>query len=221
MNDFAPQGSPEWFAERLGKVTASRIADVVAKTRTGYGATRANYMAELITERLTGQTAPAYENDAMRWGSEQEGPARSTYAFLNDVTVEAAGFVPHPLIADCGCSPDGYVGALGLIEIKAPNTATHIETLLTDAVADKYVKQTQWQMACTGRDWCDFMSFDPRLPPSMSTWVKRIHRDDAVIGELEAAVRLFLDELEGKVSELRQRYGVEAARADNYEDLNP
>ena len=135
MNDFAPQGSPEWFAERLGKVTASRIADVAARTKTGYGASRANYMAELIIERLTGQKAPAYENDAMRWGSEQEALARLTYAFLNDVEVELAGFVSHPLIADCGCSPDGYVGALGLVEIKAPNTATHIDTLLTDAVA--------------------------------------------------------------------------------------
>ena len=211
MNDFAPQGSPEWFAERLGKVTASRIADVVARTKTGYGASRANYMAELLTERLTGQTAPAYENDAMRWGSEQESPARSTYAFLNDVTVELAGFVPHPLIADCGCSPDGYVGALGLIEIKAPNTATHIDTLLSDAIADKYVKQMQFQMACTGRHWCDFVSFDPRLPPAMQLWVKRVERDPKMMSELEDEARAFLAELEDKLKALDARYPLEAA----------
>jgi hypothetical protein len=207
----APQGSPEWFAERLGKVTASRIADVVARTKTGYGASRANYMAELITERLTRQTAPAYENDAMRWGSEQEGPARSTYAFLNDVTVEPAGFVPHPLIADCGCSPDGYVGSLGLVEIKAPNTATHIDTLLSDAIADKYVKQMQFQMACTGRHWCDFMSFDPRLPPSMQVWVKRVERDPKMISDLETEACAFLAELEDKLKALDARYPLEAA----------
>ena len=211
MNDFAPQGSPEWFAERLGKVTASRIADVAARTKTGYGASRANYMAELIIERLTGQKAPAYENDAMRWGSEQEALARLTYAFLNDVEVELAGFVSHPLIADCGCSPDGYVGALGLVEIKAPNTATHIDTLLTDAIADKYVKQMQFQMACTGRAFCDFISFDPRLPPSMQLWAKRIDRDDTLISELEGEVRMFLAELERKVDELRRRYDWQAA----------
>ena len=209
MNDFVPQGSEAWFAERLGKVTASRMSDVVSRVKTGYGASRANYMAELIVERLTGQRAPAYENDAMRWGSEQEGPARAAYAFLNDVTVEQVGFVPHPLIADCGCSPDGYVGDHGLIEIKAPNTATHIETLLMETIADKYVKQMQFQMTCTGRRWCDFISFDPRLPMSMQIWIKRVERDMPLIIELEGEVRNFLAELEGKVSELQQRYGVE------------
>jgi putative phage-type endonuclease len=200
------QRSPEWFAIRRGAVTASRIADVTARTKTGHGASRANYMAELIVERLTGQTAPSYENDAMRWGSEQEAPARLTYQFMFDVQVEPIGFAPHPSIANAGASPDGAVGDRGLVEIKAPNTATHLDTLLTGVIADKYFKQMQFQMACTGRHFCDFVSFDPRLPPSMQLWVKRVDRDETLIGDLEREVREFLAELDHKVDELKRLY---------------
>jgi putative phage-type endonuclease len=200
------QGSEAWFAARLGKVTASRIADVAARTKTGYGASRASYMAELIVERLTRQTAPSYENDAMRWGTEQEPAARMAYSFMQDASVEEAGFVPHPLIADTGASPDGLIGNLGLLELKCPTTATHIETLLSQKIPGKYISQMQWQMACTGRHWADFVSYDPRLPASMQLWVRRVDRDASLIGELEDEVRAFLKELEGKVYELRKRY---------------
>lgn len=202
----APQGSREWLLDRSGKVTASRIADVVARTKTGYGASRANYMAELIVERLTGQPVEGYQNEAMRWGLEQEPAARFAYEFLFDATVEQVGFVPHPFIAAAGCSPDGLVGNLGLVEIKAPNTATHIDTLLTETIPDKYVKQMQFQMACTGRHWCDFVSYDPRVPPSMQFWVKRVERDPLLMGELEGETGIFLAELSKKVSALRERY---------------
>ena len=206
------QGSAEWFALRCGKVTASRIADLMAKTaRSGYGASRANYMAELVAERLTGQPAERFQNDAMRWGSEKEPEARAAYEFTHNVTVEEVGFVPHPLIADTGASPDGYVGNLGLIEIKSPNTATHIETLLGEVVPGKYSLQMQWQMACTGRHWCDFVSYDPRLPPSMQLFVKRVERDASLIGDMESEVRSFLRELEQKVTALRSRYALEEA----------
>ena len=211
MTYFAPQGSPEWFQERLGKVTASRVADLCARTKTGYGASRANYMAELIVERLTGQPAPSYENDAMRWGKEQEPAARLAYGFMQDVEVEAAGFVSHPFIAEAGASPDGYVGDHGLVEIKSPNTSTHIDTLLNQTIANKYFMQMQFQMACTGRRWADFVSFDPRMPSSMQLWVERVERSQEVIDQLEAEVRLFLKELEGKVDELRKRYELEEA----------
>ena len=205
------QGSPEWFAERCGKVTASRMADLLAKTKSGYGASRANYMAELVAERRTGQPAERFQNDAMRWGSEKEPEARAAYEFTHNVTVEEVGFVPHPLIADTGASPDGYVGNLGLIEIKSPNTATHIETLLGEVVPGKYSLQMQWQMACTGRHWCDFVSYDPRLPPSMQLWTKRVERDASLIGDMESEVRSFLRELEQKVTALRSRYALEEA----------
>src|SRR6185369_15500125 len=186
------QGSPEWFAERLGKVTASRVADVVARTKSGWGASRANYMAELVAERLTGTNAEGYTNAAMQWGVDHESDARLAYELMAGATVEPAGFVPHPSIAESGASPDGYVGA-GLIEIKCPNTATHIETLLGQSVPGKYVTQIQWQLACTGLDWCDFVSFDPRMPGSMSLFIKRVHRDDKLIASLERDVVDFLN----------------------------
>jgi putative phage-type endonuclease len=207
MSAFAPQGSAEWLAERIGKVTASRMADLMARTKTGYGASRANYMAELVAERLTGNAAERFQNDAMRWGNEQEASARDLYAFMRDAAVDPAGFVPHPLIADTGASPDGYVGEHGLVEIKCPNTATHIDTLLSESVADKYVKQMHWQMICTGRKWCDFVSFDPRMPASMQLFVRRVSLSDELAAEMEDEVRKFLDELDEKVSALQSRYG--------------
>ena len=200
------QGSPEWFAVRCGKVTASRVADVIAKTKTGYGASRANYAAELIAERLTQSTAPGFTNAAMQWGTDQEPHARAAYCFLHDVDVEEIAFVDHPEIAMTGASPDGLVGLDGLVEFKCPNTATHLDTLLSETVPGKYITQMQWQMACTGRAWCDFASFDPRLPPSMQLFVKRVERDASLILDLEAQVADFLAEIDAKVAALTERY---------------
>lgn len=196
------QGSPEWFQVRCGKVTASRVADLIAKTKTGWGASRANYMAELIAERLTGASAPSFTNAAMQWGTEQEPEARAAYEFRTDSEVVPVGFVIHPRVADAGASPDGLVGSDGLIEIKCPNTATHIETILGQAVPAKYVTQMQFQMACTGRQWCDFVSFDPRMPEAMRYFQKRVERDDKLIAGLESDVSEFLDELAKKIAAL-------------------
>lgn len=205
------QGSPEWFAERLGKVTASRVADVIAKTKSGPAASRANYMAQLVCERLTGEAAESFTSKEMQWGTDQEPNARSAYEFRTDATVELVGFVHHPKIGDSGASPDGLVAADGLVEIKCPNTATHIETLLGRAVPGKYITQIQWQLACTGRQWCDYVSFDPRMPESMSLFVARVDRDPKMIADLEAEVLKFLDELAFKVAELELRYNRKAA----------
>lgn len=205
------QGSPEWFAERLGKVTASRVADVIAKTKSGPAASRANYMAQLVCERLTGEAAESFTSKEMQWGTDQEPNARSAYEFRTDATVELVGFVPHPKIGDSGASPDGLVAADGLVEIKCPNTATHIETLLGRAVPGKYITQIQWQLACTGRKWCDYVSFDPRMPESMSLFVARVERDPKMIADLEGEVFKFLDELAFKVAELELRYNRKAA----------
>lgn len=201
------QGSPEWKAQRCGKVTASRISDLLAKTKTGWGASRANYAAELVAERLTGTPAEGFESAAMKWGTEKEPDAKAAYEFMADAVVEPAEFVPHPTIPDTGASPDGYVGSEGLVEIKCPNTATHIETLMGGSVPSKYVLQMQWQMACTGRQWCDFVSFDPRMPPAMQLFVRRLDRDAAKIAEIEAEVARFLDEIGATVSKLRALYG--------------
>ncbi len=206
------QGSDEWKALRCGKVTASRVADVIAKTKSGWGASRFNYAAELIAERLTGVAAEAFTNAAMQWGTDQEPSARMAYEFMQDVTVEQIAFVAHPSIADAGASPDGLVGESGLVEIKCPNTATHIDTLIKQEIPAKYITQMMWQMACTGRKWCDFVSYDPRLPESMQLFVKRIERDDKLIAELESEVIVFLDtEVSNKVGALRQLYEQEAA----------
>lgn len=200
------QGSEAWRQARLGKVTASRVADVIARTKNGWGASRANYMAELLVERLTGVAAEGYTNAAMQWGTETEPQARVTYETMRECDVEPAGFVIHPDIGMCGASPDGYVGTDGLVEIKCPMSATHIETLLGDAVPAKYIAQMQFQLACTGRQWCDWGSFDPRLPASMRLFVKRVPRDDKYIAELEKNIIEFLSELDGKVTALSAKY---------------
>lgn len=201
------QGTLEWFNERLGKVTASRVADVIAKTKTGWGSSRANYAAQLVAERLTGKVTDSYRNAAMDWGIMTEPDARVAYEFLTDATVERVGFVPHQTIAMSGASPDGLIGNDGLVEIKCPNTATHIETLLGQSVPGKYNTQMQWQMACTGRKWCDFVSFDPRMPESMRLFVKRIERDTTAVRDLETSVSEFLAEIDETVSRLLEKYG--------------
>ena len=205
------QRTDEWIQARLGRVTGSRVADLMAKTKSGYSTSRANYQAELICERLTGQQGERFTNAAMAWGTETEPQARAAYEFLTDRAVTETGFVLHPTLADFGASPDGLVGDDGLLEIKCPNTATHIETLLNEAVPGKYITQMQAQMACTGRAWCDFVSFDPRLPGDLQLWVKRVDRDAAFITEMESEIRAFLTELDAKVEALRARYSMEQA----------
>ncbi|BBB99370.1 lambda exonuclease family protein [Bradyrhizobium elkanii] len=205
------QGSDEWKALRLGKVTASRVADVIAKTKTGYSASRANYMAQLIAERLTDTVAEAYTNAAMQHGTETEPEARAAYEFYQGVIVEQVAFVPHPKIDQAGCSPDGLVGADGLVEIKCPNTATHLETLLGQAVPSKYETQMQFQMACTGRKYCDFVSYDPRMPENMRLFIKRVNRDDKTIAAIEGEIASFLLEMAVKLSELNSLYGEKEA----------
>jgi putative phage-type endonuclease len=201
MNEVE-QRSPEWFASRLGKVTASRVADVIAKTKSGYSASRDNYMAQLICERLTGQQGESFTNAAMTWGTETEPLARSAFEAHADVMVEEVGFVPHPRIRDSGASPDGLVGAEGMLEIKCPNTATHIDTLLTQTVPGKYITQMQWQMRCCERQWCEFVSFDPRLPQDLQLFVKRVEFNQTYVAMLEEEVINFLEELEIKVAKL-------------------
>lgn len=200
------QRSPEWFQARLGKATASKIADIIAKTKSGPSASRTTYAGQLIAERLSGRPAESFSNAAMAWGTEQECFARDAYKMDRLCDVVEVGFVDHPTIAMSGASPDGLVGDDGLVEIKCPNSATHIDTLLKKQIPAKYVTQMMWQMACTGRQWCDFASFDPRLPEHMQLIVIRLERDDAMIAEIEAEVSAFLAEIAGKEAALRAEY---------------
>ena len=205
------QGSQEWHAYRCGRVTASRIADLMAKTKTCWGASRANYAAQLIVERLTGTVAESYTNAAMQWGVDVEPQARIVYEMMHDVAVKQVGIVQHPTIEMSCASPDGLVGDEGLVEIKCPTSATHIETLLNETTPGKYVLQMQWQMACTDRAWCDFVSFDPRMPGEMQLFVQRIRRDDAVIRDITENVELFLKEVADTVSRLEAKYALKEA----------
>jgi putative phage-type endonuclease len=167
-------------------------------------------MAELVCERLTGKQGDFYQNAAMVWGTETEPMARSTYEAHSGNLVTETGLVLHPSIADAGASPDGLIDEDGLVEIKCPNTSTHIDTLLDEKVPSKYVTQIMWQMACTERKWCDFVSYDPRMPDHMQIFVKRVERNDEMIAELEREVEKFLVELEYKITTLDQLYKKEA-----------
>jgi putative phage-type endonuclease len=200
------QQTEEWFSARLGKVTASRVADVIAKTKTGYSASRDNYMAQLICERLTGQKGESFTNAAMEWGTQTEPLARSAYENKRSLLVKEVGFINHPRIEMSGASPDGLVADDGLVEIKCPNTATHIDTLLSQKVPTKYITQMQWQMLCCQRKWCDFVSFDNRLPENLQLFIQEVEFDPEYCAMLEKEVSQFLAELDSKVAKLKEKY---------------
>lgn len=206
MTDTIEQRTEAWFQARAGKATASRIADIMARTKSGPSASRANYAAQLVAERLTGTIEQTYVNAAMQHGIDQEANARTCYEFEQGVKVVEVGFINHPAITMSGASPDGMVGDDGMVEIKCPGTAKHIGTLTGDEIDGKYIKQMQWQMACADRQWCDFVSYDPRLPVEMQLHVRRVPRDDAAIAEMEAAVSEFLAEVDATVAQLTQLY---------------
>ena len=203
MNDIE-QGTEEWFAIRCGKVTASRIADIIATTKSGYSASRVNYEAQLICEILTGKPAESFTNAAMAWGTETEPLARAQYELKTGNMVNQIGFVVHPKIEQAGASPDGLVDNNGLIEIKCPNTSTHLDTLLSQKVPSKYITQMTWQMLCTGRKWTDFVSYDPRLPDNLQLFIQRIPLDTEYGKKLESEVKGFLEEVNEKIVKLRK-----------------
>jgi len=200
------QLSPEWHAARLGKLTGSRIADATARIKTGYSASRASLMGKLAAERLSGIPYPCFVSAAMQWGTDTEAQARLAYEFHADIDVVPVGFLDHPRLAMAGASPDGKVGSDGLVQFKCPETHTHIATLQGAPIDGGYLKQMQWEMASAERAWCDFASFDPRMPPEMQLHVRRIERDDTMIADLEKQGAAFLAELDAMVQELRTRF---------------
>jgi putative phage-type endonuclease len=204
------QRTEEWFQQRLGKVTASRISDVIAKTKTGVSTSRQNYLVQLVSERITGKKGDSFVNQAMLDGIERESAARALYMLNRDVSVTEVGFFDHPIIKNSGASPDGAVNAeeegkyAGLIEIKCPIETTHTNTLMSKSVPSKYIPQMQWQLACTGAKWVDFVSYNPNFPMELQLFVARVDRDDTYIGELEAEVIKFLDEVEQTIIKLKE-----------------
>lgn len=207
MSEEIEQRTDEWFAARLGKVTASKVSDVMARTKTGYSASRENYMAQLVVEQITGTRQESFTNSAMQWGTDQEPFARGAYEAATGNMVEEVGFVNHPTIEMAGASPDGLVGDDGCVEIKCPNTATMIETLLTGTIPQKYFAQMQFQMACADRSWCDYVVFDPRMPTKAQLFIKRVPRDDVFIADMEAEIKKFLAETAVKVDQLKKIIG--------------
>lgn len=199
-----------WVKARLGRVTASKVSAVVAKTKSGYSTSRANYAAELIAERLTKVPTESFKSAAMQWGTDHEAEALSSYVFIHDATVTPAGFIEHPAIPMAGATPDGFAAPNGLVEVKCPLIATHLDTLLRQAIPGNYATQMQWQMACTGRKWTDYISYDPRVPENMRLFVKRLPRDDARIAELEAEVTAFLAEIDTAMANLGKLYPLPA-----------
>jgi putative phage-type endonuclease len=204
------QRTEEWFQQRLGKVTASRISDVIAKTKTGVSTSRQNYLVQLVSERITGKKGDSFVNQAMLDGIERESAARELYMRTRGVSVTEVGFFDHPTIAMSGASPDGAVNAEqegkydGLIEIKCPIETTHTNTLISKSVPSKYIPQMQWQLACTGAKWVDFVSYNPNFPEELQLFVARVDRDDTYIGELEAEVIKFLEEVEQTILKLKE-----------------
>lgn len=194
----ADQRSPEWFAARLGKPSGSKYGDIVARTKSGYSASRKNYVAELAVERLTGRSTEVFVTSAMQWGTDNEPVARLNYELVTGRHAEETGFWLHDEL-ETGASPDGLIDDDGLLEIKCPNTATHIDTLFRNKLPYQYQAQVQGQMWITGRKWCDFVSFDPRLPENAQMIVMRVERDDVYIADLEIEIKNFLEEVETQV----------------------
>lgn len=195
------QQTPEWFLARVGKATASRVKDIVAKTKTGAAASRKNYAVELALERLTGSKKEGFTNAAMQFGIDQEPIAKLAYESRTGRLIEDVGFIDHPTIPMSGASPDGFSGE-GLIEIKCPNSATHLDNLLRGSADPEYLPQMYWQMAVTGRPWCDFASFDPRFPEHLQLAIYRVNADAQKIKELENEVSQFLTEVDLIVEKL-------------------
>ncbi|ALE02908.1 lambda exonuclease family protein [Bartonella ancashensis] len=205
------QRTAEWFQARLGRVTASNIDYVVNRTVKGLPTSKyEDYKIKLITERLTGQINPSYETQAMQWGVEHEDEAIEEYSFIYDTHVTRCGFIPHPTFKMAGASPDGLIGKDGLIEIKCPQSTTHLRFFLNGDIKPEYLLQMQFQMACTGRKWCDFVSYDPRFTDQSARLrmkVQRINRDDEQIEHINKAVERFLTEIEQDIKQI----GIRAA----------
>lgn len=193
---MAEQGTLEWKMERVAKVTASRVHTIVARQKNGsFYADRETYAYELALERLTGEPTPKMVNEFMEWGTRFEPEAANAYATTTFDEIAQIGFVPHPVIRFSGASPDRLVGDDGLAEFKCPSTKTHINTLRSGEVPKTYFSQMQWQMACMPeRQWCDFVSYDPRMPEKGRMFIKRVERDNLYIATLEEAVSRFLSE---------------------------
>lgn len=203
------QRSPEWFQQRYGNASASRIKDVIAKTKSGYSASRENYLTELVLERF-GVFSEPYTSKAMEWGNEQEPFARAKHEIEQKIIVEECGYILHPTIEKSGASPDGLIGNNGVLEIKCPDTKTHFEYLLAEKVPTAYMPQMAWQIICTGREWADFVSYDPRAPIGLDYFYIRYIPEPSYLEMLQQEVTEFLKEVDAKFKQLNEKLIIHA-----------
>ena len=204
------QGTLEWRQARCGSIGASDAPRVVRRTKSGYSADRDSLMASKVLERLTDTPVEIFKTAAMAQGTEREPEARILYELVKGVEVEQVGIVPHPSIKGSHASPDGLVTETGLVEIKCPQPAAHMDTLMGETISEAHVVQMHWQMACTGSQWCDYVSFNPDFPPAMQVWIRRVYRDAKFIAELEREIIQFIREVDQRVDKLSRRYAVAA-----------
>lgn len=207
MHTEVEQGTPEWLAIRCGKITASKIKDVMSKAKTGNGEsiTRKNYRMQLIAERLTGCVAESYTNAAMAWGVQFEPEARTAYEFISGHTVEQIAFADHPTIDMAGCSPDGILPDGAIWEAKCPLTANHIQWMLDGGVPAEHQLQMLWQIEVMDAPYGIFTSYDPRLPFDLQLYTARMERDDSRIEGIRAEVKRLNEDIEATISKLRNR----------------
>ena len=197
------QGSDEWKIARCGSLGASTLYEALARTKSGWGAGRDNKKAELVLERITGQPREIFKSAAMEMGNEREPAARLAYhLYSGNHVVDVVGLCRHPHIIGAHASPDGLVGDDGLLEIKCPQPAAHMDTLVRGVIPQKYQYQMLWEMACTGRQWCDYVSYNPDFPGRLSLWISRCKRDQAKIEWLETQVTTFLKEVDAAEMEM-------------------
>lgn len=201
----APQRTEEWLIERAGHCTASRASDVLAKIKNGEASERRKYRIQVVTERLTGVPVQGFVNASMQWGIDTEDPAKAAYEEETGDLIQSVGFLKHPTIAWVGASPDGLLGNDGLIEVKCPDSTTHLEWMAGEKVPPRHVAQIQFQLWVTGRQWCNFTSYDPRFPENLRLFTVRAERDNDYIKNLEAEVRAFLEEADALHKKLLRR----------------
>ncbi|MGH2506004.1 MAG: lambda exonuclease family protein [Ktedonobacteraceae bacterium] len=220
------QGSAQWLDERVGRITASRVAEALSKYKLksktdAETAERRNYKVDLIVERLTGRSTENFNSPEMQWGTLYEPEARTAYEMQSDVMTEQVGFILHPLWDFSGASPDSLIGLDGGLEIKCPKSATHYKWRKAGVVPEEHQAQVLWNMHCAGRAWWDFASYDPRMPDGLRLFVVRMYRDDDRITEIEAEVMRFNQEIEAEIAEDRKCIVAPQPKAptDHYDDL--
>jgi putative phage-type endonuclease len=200
------QGTDEWRQARVGSVGASDAPKVVRRTKTGYSADRDSLMAAKVLERLTGVPVEVFKTQAMLQGTAREPEARLLYSIVKNVEVEEVGIVLHPSIKGAHASPDGLIETGGLVEIKAPMPAQHLDMLINGVISNDHFVQMMWQLSCTGREWCDFVSYSSDFPSKMQMVIKRVHRDETLIRDLEREIAMFIKEIDRKIAELSRRF---------------